>query len=115
MLEYWNDGIMGDLVLSNVKEGKAGSGLLAKFLLIWKLIMLIDNELPFNPLRDYGGLRSIFRYSIIPCAGQNVRPQKLPLISAGYRISETFNYSYYSYLLVCTIPLAPIGGAETPT
>jgi len=21
-LEYWNDGIMGDLVLSNVKEGK---------------------------------------------------------------------------------------------
>jgi len=22
MLEYWNTGIMGDLVLSNVKEGK---------------------------------------------------------------------------------------------
>jgi hypothetical protein len=26
-LEYWNDGIMGDLVLSNVKEGKWDSGL----------------------------------------------------------------------------------------
>jgi len=25
-LEYWNDGIMGDLVLNKVKEGKCDSG-----------------------------------------------------------------------------------------
>ncbi len=33
MLEQWNDGIMGELVLSNVKEEKWGTGLLAEFLL----------------------------------------------------------------------------------
>jgi len=36
--EYWNDGIMGDLVLSNVKEGKRDNCLLAKVLLAGKLI-----------------------------------------------------------------------------
>jgi hypothetical protein len=37
-LEYWNHGIMGDLVLSNVKEGKLDSGLSVKILLTGKLI-----------------------------------------------------------------------------
>jgi len=63
--------------------GKWGTGLLAEFLLTWKLIMLTDKELAFKINIP------IFHHSIIPCAGQNVRPQKLPLISASYRISET--------------------------
>jgi hypothetical protein len=29
MLEYWNDGIVGDLVMNNVKERKWDSALLA--------------------------------------------------------------------------------------
>ena len=37
-LEYWSDGIMGDLVLSNVIEEKGRNGLLAILLLTGKLI-----------------------------------------------------------------------------
>jgi len=38
MLESWNDGIMGDLVLNNVKEEKWNSGLLVKSFLTRILI-----------------------------------------------------------------------------
>jgi hypothetical protein len=51
-LEYWKNGTMGSgLKLGEPTAGRAkwGSVLLAKFLLIWKLIMLLDKELPFNP------------------------------------------------------------------
>ncbi len=59
-----------------------GSGLLVKFFLTWKIIMLIDEKIPHNiniPL---------FQYSIIPCARQKLKPQKIPLISMSCRISE---------------------------
>jgi len=36
MLEYWKDGILGDLVLNNVKEGNWDFGLLEKFILTWE-------------------------------------------------------------------------------
>ncbi len=52
------------LVEPTARRGKWGSGLLAKFLLTWKLIMLIDKELPFNPPKHYGGLKSTFQYSL---------------------------------------------------
>jgi len=61
MLEYWNDGVVGDLVLSNVKEGKSDSGLLAKLLLTRKFIdekLLSKVNIP------------IFHHSIIPSARQ---------------------------------------------
>jgi hypothetical protein len=32
-VEYWNDGIMGDLVLNNVEGGKMGFWIIGNFLL----------------------------------------------------------------------------------
>jgi hypothetical protein len=58
---------MGDLVLSNVKEGNWVSGLLAKLLLTGKLI---NEKLPFKINIP------IFHHSIIPSAGQELKPHK---------------------------------------
>ncbi|MFQ5888240.1 MAG: hypothetical protein ACE5HY_06040, partial [Candidatus Hydrothermarchaeales archaeon] len=68
--------IMGSglrLVEPTARRGKWGSGLLAKFLLTWKLIMLIDKELPFKINIP------IFHHSIIPCAGQKRQASKITL------------------------------------
>ena len=34
----------------------------------------------------------IFHHSIIPCVGQKLRPQKIPLFSISCRNSETYNH-----------------------
>ena len=82
-MEYCNDGIMG--------SGKIGQWFIGKIPLDMKIDNVNRKRLPFNPPKHYGGLKSTLQYSIIPCAGQNVRPQELPLISANYRNSETLN------------------------
>jgi hypothetical protein len=42
MLEYWNDGLMGDLVLGNVEEEKWGNGLSTKSFLTGRLNTIIN-------------------------------------------------------------------------
>jgi hypothetical protein len=67
MLEYWNGGTMG--------SGKMGQWFIGQISLDMEIDNLIDKELPFNPPKHYGGSKSTFQHSIIPCAGQNVGPQ----------------------------------------
>lgn len=57
-----------------------GQWFIGKIPLDLKMIMLLDNEPPFNPPKRHGGLKSIFQYSIIPCAGLNLWSQNLPFI-----------------------------------
>jgi hypothetical protein len=68
-MEQWNDGIMGSglpLVEALSRRGKWATGLLAKFLFKWKLIVSIYTELPFNPPKHHDWLKSTFQYSTIP-------------------------------------------------
>jgi hypothetical protein len=72
MLEYWNAGIMGDLVLLHfvqdkftmLKEKKWDTGLLGVFFLTHKLQMFKNETLPF---------RINIPTSIIPCMRQKHR------------------------------------------
>jgi hypothetical protein len=75
MLEYWNTGIMG--------SGRLGQWFVGKTLLTRKLI---NERFPCKTIIP------IFQHSIIPCARQKLKAQKIPLISMGCRISETLYY-----------------------
>jgi hypothetical protein len=68
MLEYWNNGIMGSK--RHRAEGR-GQRVKNSYAMRYALCALL-----------------IF----IPCARQKLKPQKIPLISMGCRISETYNY-----------------------
>ena len=57
--------------------------LLAKLHLTGKLI---NEKLPFN------NNIPLFHHSIIPSAGQEIKPHKILLISISCRISETYKY-----------------------
>jgi len=65
-LEYWSDGIMG--------SGKLGQWFIGR---TPKLLSKIN--IP------------IFHHSIIPIARQEIKPQKVPLISISRRISDIPN------------------------
>ena len=83
MLEYWNDGVMGSAEMGQRFIGQISSEM--------ENDNLIEKEFPFNPPKHYGGLKSTFQYSIIPCEKRNVRTYKLGLISESYGISQTSN------------------------
>jgi len=71
-MEQWNNGLW-----------EAGTVVFGKTILTRKLI---------NEGFPYKTIIPIFQHSIIPCARQKLKPQKIPLISISCRISETFNY-----------------------
>jgi hypothetical protein len=87
-LEYWKDGTMGSglrLVEPTARKGKWDNGLLEKFHLIRKVLMLNKEEIPLKPT---------FQYSITPSLhvrGKNSNSQKRLLISISCTISETLN------------------------
>jgi len=86
MLEYWNAGIMGDLVLNNVEGGKIEKWVIGK--------IPLGREASEVTIRITSLSIPTFQYSTIPLFhvwGRSSGLDKKPLFSINCTISETLN------------------------